>query len=40
LFWFPSKNECMSWKEDIKEIGIRSTDAMRQGNWNEQYSNL
>ena len=30
--------ELKSWKEDIKEIGIRSTDAMRQGNWNEQYS--
>jgi hypothetical protein len=30
--------ELKSWKEDIKEIGNRSTDAMRQGNWNEQYS--
>jgi hypothetical protein len=25
-------------EENIKEIGNRSTDAMRQGNWNEQYS--
>ena len=30
--------ELKSWKEDIKEIGNRSTNAMRQGNWNEQYS--
>jgi hypothetical protein len=25
-------------KENIKEIGNSFTDAMRQGNWNEQYS--
>ena len=30
--------ELKSLKENIKEIGNRSTDAMRQGNWNEQYS--
>ena len=30
--------ELESLKENIKEIGNRSTDAMRQGNWNEQYS--
>jgi predicted RNase H-like nuclease (RuvC/YqgF family) len=30
--------ELKSLKENIKEIGNRSTDAMRQENWNEQYS--
>jgi hypothetical protein len=32
----PLHTELKSLKENIKEIGNRSTDAMRQGNWNEQ----